>query len=175
MSSSLYVKSYSDAKKGDLVRIKKPEEHVGKIAKVSGSYFKFPGQNLYVFPGTLEEDGSEVLISSFEYLDDESRMKHENVYGFIVKPYDTKEVYDYQKSLTLARCPTCNAFLEWEISKEKEDDRFCFALCCGMRYSMIAESVRIVSSTEKSLFRDSVAHHAELLDDEDFLKELSKM
>lgn len=165
--SSLYVKSYSDAKKGDLVRIKKPEGQAGKIARISGSYFKYPSQNFYVFPGVLEEDGTNVLISSFEYLNDEARMKHEAQHGFVVKPFETGQQYNYQKALTLARCPTCHGFLKWQISAEKDDDRFCFALCCGMRYSMVPEVVRIVSATEKNQYEVA----KEMTDDE-FLKDL---
>lgn len=164
---SLYARAYSDAKKGDLVRIKKPDDCAGKIARISGSYFKFPAQNFYVFPGKLEEDGKEILIVSFEYLNDEDQMKHESQHGFVVKAFESGQQYNYQKALTLARCPTCHGFLKWQISAEKDDDRFCFALCCGMRYSMVPEVVRIVSGTEKSGFQV-----AQELTDEEFLKEL---
>lgn len=163
-NSTLYGKSKSDALLGDLVRIKAPAEHAGKIARISGSYFKYPSQNFYVHPAKLE-DGTETLVTHFEYLDDDAKKAHEAKVGFVVSLSD-REVYDYQKCLCLARCRTCETPLVWQISREKEDDRFCFADCCGIRYSMVPETVRILWDTRRE---------ADVIDEDDFLNELSKI
>lgn len=160
------TKTNADAKKGDLVLIKSPESHAGKMARISGSYFKFPGQNFYVFPGKLvdgEHVGAEVLISDFTYVDTEDQKPR---YGAVVS-LDSDKVYDYQKSLSLSRCLTCESILRWQISLEKNDDRFCYAECCGIRYSMVPETVRILWNTAKS----EIAEMA----DEDFLEELRNL
>ena len=162
------TKTNADAKKGDLVLIKSPQTHMGKMARISGSYFKYPGQSFYVFPGKLvdcEHAGAEVLISDFSYVDKESQEKHESKYGFVVS-LENDKIYDYQKSLSLARCRTCEHILRWQVSLEKEDDRFCYAECCGIRYSMVPETVRILWNTTKEIAE---------MDDDDFFKELQNL
>lgn len=102
---------------------------------------------------------------------DQSEVDPEFKYGFAVKAFDTEKQYSYERALTLASCPTCNRFLRWEISIEKEDDRFCYAICCGIRYSMVPEVVRIVSKTDSQLLFNFPEEYS-WVEDDDFFKEL---
>lgn len=156
------TKTNAEAQKGDLVLIKSPEKHAGKMARISGSSH-FITQNTCVFPSKLVDGGAEIWVSDFTYVDTED---HKPKYGFVVS-LDSDKVYDYQKSLSLSRCRTCESILRWQISLEKNDDRFCYAECCGIRYSMVPETVRILWNTAKS--------EVEEMAEEDFLEELRKL
>jgi hypothetical protein len=75
-----------------------------------------------------------------------------------IKIFDTQEKYDYQKVLISSHCPTCNNLLKWQILIQKDDDRFCHALCCGVRYSMIPEVVRIISTIEVDSYKEELTN-----------------
>jgi hypothetical protein len=85
---------------------------------------------------------------------------------------DPTVVYDYQSLLASGVCPSCNNKLEWKIcpAVTSQDDKFCHADCCGMRYSMVAEKVRVLAVPKK--LEDG---GGEAMADEEFLRELSEL
>lgn len=87
--------------------------------------------------------------------------------GKIRLSLDPSIVYDYQKVIHLAACPSCESLLSWSLTKPVDGDKFCIAECCGMRYGMVAETIRVIGvpiSSGNDLPKE--------LADEDFLAEL---
>ena len=56
---------------------------------------------------------------------------------------DPKIVHNYQTILHNAVCPTCNNKIYWNFGIES--DKFCHTVCCGIKYSMVPETIRILS------------------------------
>lgn len=87
---------------------------------------------------------------------------------------DPSLVYNYHDCLNRGVCLACGKTLQWKLEVRPNDDRFCAAVCCMTKYTMIPESVRITSSFSLSLTPEELAE-AEDEDGDDFLKELQKM
>jgi hypothetical protein len=87
---------------------------------------------------------------------------------------DPSLVYGYHDCLTRGVCLACGKSLDWKLEVRPNDDRFCAAVCCMTKYTMVPESVRITSSFALTLTAEEM-EEAEKDDDDDFLKELQKM
>lgn len=81
-------------------------------------------------------------------------------------------VYDYQDCLTRGVCLHCSKSLEWMLEIKKNDDRFCSAVCCLTKYSMVPDKVRIIGSFAHPL-EDESENEAVL--DDDFIKQLREL
>jgi len=124
------------------VLIKKPDIHAGQIAVLDGDWFKYPGQNFWVRPVRLS-NGDRTLITEWEVVDETPDL------GLKIDPSNPYYEYDYQECLRRGTCPNCGKDLEWRLSlASNSDDRFCHAVCCAVRYSMVPEKVRIIATVE---------------------------
>ena len=85
------------------------------------------------------------------------------------------KIYDYQSLILNGVCRSCLNKLQWKLGcARNEDDRFCYAECCHIRYCMVPEQVRVIASLA-STFRDDEEEINETLMDSDFLDELRKL
>jgi hypothetical protein len=138
---------------------------------LKGDRFKYPSQSFWVQP-VLLDDGSEVLALAYEECMDEAPIKID---------VDPTVVYDYQECLQRAICHHCGKALHWKLANilnNKEhfhDDRFCYAVCCLTRYSMVPEKVRIVASLDVPECTEDDKDDELKIEDEEFLRELQKM
>lgn len=90
-------------------------------------------------------------------------------------PNDSSVVCNYQELLQSGVCNQCKKPLEWSIKIYHNNDKFCHAHCCLTDYSMVPQTVRIISKfslggdVEEEIYEDlSVA-------DNDFINELRNM
>jgi hypothetical protein len=89
---------------------------------------------------------------------------------------DPTIVYNYQQLLLGAECPSCGMKLTFQTVKQQTgvtspsnwdwDDRLCYVDCCGIRYSMVPQTVRILSTPLAEL------NNKKRQSDEEFLAEL---
>lgn len=87
---------------------------------------------------------------------------------------DPTIVYDYQSLLATGVCPSCGIKLDWRIATHVtgNDDKFCFADCCGMRYSMVPEKVRVLGVPKKL---EVQKEGDDMLADDEFIRELNNL
>ena len=87
---------------------------------------------------------------------------------------DPQLIYDYNDCLARGVCLQCGKKLEWNLDVGPKDDRFCYAVCCTTRYSMIPDKVRIIGTFAYPLSQKEMDEE-ELSADEDFIKQLQEM
>jgi hypothetical protein len=98
-----------------------------------------------------------------------------------IDPLSPNLVYDYQDLLVRGTCLHCKKELQWALSPKSSgssDDRFCEAICCATKYSMVPEKVRVVTSFAFPMSDDelkSESRSEEANADDDFLRELKKL
>lgn len=91
--------------------------------------------------------------------------------SIIVNP-DPSIVYDYQDILRKGLCSHCQKPLKWNLTPlTQQDDRFCFAICCATRFSMVPEKVRVIPSFAFPLEEEEKEEAV----DSDFLRELEAL
>jgi hypothetical protein len=88
---------------------------------------------------------------------------------------DPKVAYDYQELLSEGQCIHCGHALLWKLEVKNGDDRFCHAICCATKYSMVPEKVRVLASFAYPLEEGESEREDESVADADFLRELEKM
>lgn len=152
-----------------------PDIYAGKVAEIDGDLFRYPGQSFYVQPVRI---GTErFLVTKFKEL--EMELPH------LVLNTDPNIVYDYQELLQGSYCPVCQNRLEWSLTMIRTpkgagfetDDKFCRASCCGMVYSTVPQTVRVVAVPKAVLAKKQQQDWEEEQDltDSDFLNELRKI
>ncbi len=94
--------------------------------------------------------------------------------GAVNLKYDPSVVYNYQEILSLGTCHHCGKYLQWKLEVKNDDDRFCHAICCATRYSMVPEKVRVLATFAFPL-DEKEEKEEELSDEADFLKELQSL
>lgn len=148
------------------VIVTKPSSLAGTVAVLNGNRFRYPGQNFWVQPVLI--NGKNQLITEFRELEEGNMDEHEK----IVLKDDPTIVYDYQRLLTEAYCPSCKAKLDWRIAVQATayDDRFCRTECCGTVYSMVPDTVRVVA-VSTALLKEETECDA----DDDFIRELQNI
>jgi hypothetical protein len=149
------------------VVVVKPDVLVGKIAILDGDRFKYPGQGFWVQPVILE--GKKNLITHWRELTDMDERQID--LPLKINP-DPSLVYGYYDVLTRGVCLHCGKPLQWKLEVKENDDRFCYAICCAIRFSMIPDKVKVIAMPD---FGDYKIGDEEELADDNFMKALQEM
>ena len=126
------------------VVIVKPNHLAGRVATKNGDLFRYPSQNFWVQPVILENGHKTLALEVKDFpMDDSIQLPK----GDKIKlNLDPTIVYDYQTLLQNSVCPSCGQCSNWQLPTHPDSsDIFCVFQCCGMIYSMIPESVRVIA------------------------------
>lgn len=161
------------------VIIVKPERLAGTVAHKSGDRFRYPGQRFWVQPVILE-NGQKELALQIEELPIDNKVAADYSSGFVESKITLNTnphiVYDYYDLECHAKCPSCGSTINWISSNDSIKghlDKFRYAECCGMQYSMVPERVRVIS-VPLAVLRADPSICCDEYDDENFLNELDR-